>query len=131
MYPMLLDSAQVSWLVGPPRTVGHHPQSSDSIISPIRRSLSIISICAGGNQTCSKDIRTAVPIISGSLAFSLHCRMTIGPWHQMQISTSFDQAANFIVFSPTIDDNSNGPGNLVTFVQWTYFFRGEGHAHER
>ena len=65
-----------------------------------------------------------------SLAHSHGRRMTIGFWRHSKDRPHFDQIANFIVSSPTINSCRIELYKLVTSSQWTSLSDGELDAHK-
>jgi hypothetical protein len=92
---------------------------------------STTSKCAGDSQDSSGDPYIVPQVEFESLAHSHRRRMTIGFWRHSRAWPRFDQFANFIISSPTINSYRIELYKLITSSQWTSFPDGELDAHER
>jgi hypothetical protein len=101
------------------------------IISPTSKLSSNTLKCAGDPQICLADSHIAAEVIFELPLLSLRRRAIIVTLRHRKFCTLFDQIANFIVFSPTINHNIVEPHAGVASSQWTYFSIRDLYAHER
>ena len=92
---------------------------------------STTSKCAVDSQDSSGASHVVPQGEFESLAHSHGRRMTIGFWRHSRAWPRFDQSANFITSSPTINSYRIELYKLITSSQWTSLPDGELDTHKR